>query len=314
MKYTSKVLVSTGLTASLLVSSLTTSSFTHASAMENEHNNQQASYLSPSHKNVLNKSHVNIGHRGASGYAPEHTFSAYDKSLHEMGADYLEIDLQVTKDGHLVAMHDETVDRTTNGSGRVSEYTLNELKQLDAGSWFNTAHPNLQNQNYVGQKVPTLDEIFSRYGTQTNYYIETKSPDVYPGMEEKLLSALKDHGLDKKNHLSKGKVIIQSFSQESLLKLHHLNPNIPLVQLMDVGELQQYNDNDLEHIKHYAIGVGPDYKDLTAQNTQQLRRYGFHIHPYTVNDVESMKRLNDYGVTGLFTNYPDIYNKIINES
>lgn len=314
MKYTSKVLVSAGLTASLLVSPLITSNFAHANVMKNSHNNQQASYLSPSHQNVLNKSHVNIGHRGASGYAPEHTFTAYDKSLHEMGADYLEIDLQMTKDGHLVAMHDETVDRTTNGTGRVSDYTLDELKQLDAGSWFNTAYPDQQNQDYIGQQVPTLDEIFSRYGTQTNYYIETKSPDVYPGMEEKLLSALKKHGLDKKNHLSKGKVVIQSFSQESLLKLHNLYPNIPLVQLMDVGELQQYSDNDLAYMSSYAIGVGPDYKDLTAQNTQLLRRHGFHIHPYTVNDAESMKRLNDYGVTGLFTNYPDIYNNIINES
>ncbi|KIX90600.1 glycerophosphodiester phosphodiesterase [Staphylococcus microti] len=314
MKYSSKILVSAGLTASLLASPFITSNFTQAGSMQSAHNHHQASPLSPSHQNILNKAHVNIGHRGASGYAPEHTFVAYDKSLNEMGADYLEIDLQVTKDGHLVAMHDETVDRTTNSTGRVSDYTLAELKQLDAGSWFNDAHPKQQNQNYVGQQVPTLDEIFSRYGTKANYYIETKSPDVYPRMEEKLLATLKKHGLDKKNHLNKGKVVIQSFSQESLLKLHKLNPNVPLVQLMDIGELQQYDDNDLAYISSYAIGVGPDYKDLTAENTQQLRQHGFHIHPYTVNDAESMKRLNDYGVTGVFTNYPDIYNKITNES
>lgn len=76
-----------------------------------------------------------IGHRGASGYAPEHTIEAYQLAA-EMGADYLEIDLQQTKDGELVAMHDETVDRTTNGKGLVKSYSLKELQQLDAGSWF----------------------------------------------------------------------------------------------------------------------------------------------------------------------------------
>ncbi len=130
-------------------------------------------------------------------------------------------------------------------------------------------------------------------------------------MEEKLLASLKKHGLDKKNHLSKGKVVIQSFSQESLLKMHKFNANIPLVQLMDKGQLQQYNDKDLSYISSYAIGVGPDYTDLTAENTQHLRELGFHIHPYTVNDRDAMTRLNDYGVTGVFTNYPDIYHDLI---
>lgn len=115
-----------------------------------------------------------------------------------MHADYLELDLQMTKDGHLVAMHDDKVNRTTNGTGRVDHYTLAELKQLDAGSWFNQKYPKYQNPQYVGQQVPTLDEIFSRYGTSVNYYIETKSPDVYPGMEEQLLRQLHQYGLDCK--------------------------------------------------------------------------------------------------------------------
>ncbi|MDO5376061.1 MAG: glycerophosphodiester phosphodiesterase [Staphylococcus rostri] len=311
MKNSSKLLLSTGLVASLLVSPIGAIDSVHACPQHHAHSHQQASPLSPSKNNVLNKKHVNIGHRGASGYAPEHTFASYDKSLNEMGADYLEIDLQMTKDGHLVAMHDETVDRTTDGTGRVSDYTLEELKQLDAGSWFNDTHPELQNPAYQGQEVPTLDEIFARYGTKANYYIETKSPDDYPGMEEKLLASLKKHGLDKKNHLSKGKVVIQSFSQESLLKMHKINANIPLVQLMDKGQLQQYNDKDLSYISSYAMGVGPDNTDLTAENTQHLRELGFHIHPYTVNDRDAMARLNDYGVTGVFTNYPDIYHDLI---
>lgn len=98
----------------------------------------------------------------------------YDKSYNELGASYIEIDLQRTKDGHLVAMHDETVDRTTNGSGRVEDYTLAELKKLDAGSSFNEQNPQLAKDSYKGATVPTLDEILTRYGTDANYYIETK--------------------------------------------------------------------------------------------------------------------------------------------
>src|SRR5699024_5441969 len=103
---------------------------------------------------------VVIAHRGASGYEPEHTMSAYELAI-EQGADYIEQDLQLTKDGHLICMHDTTVDRTTNGTGNVSDLTLAQIKQLDAGN---------------GQQVPTLDEVITRFGDSTKYYIETKRP------------------------------------------------------------------------------------------------------------------------------------------
>lgn len=102
----------------------------------------------------VNERFTTIAHRGASGYAPEHTFQAYDKSHNELKASYIEIDLQRTKDGHLVAMHDETVNRTTNGHGKVEDYTLDELKQLDAGSWFNKNIQNTQEQVIKMLKYP----------------------------------------------------------------------------------------------------------------------------------------------------------------
>lgn len=309
-RYT-KILLSTGL-AALLIPSAAGLASTEVQAASPSAQQALTTPLSPSSSNVLNQPHVNIGHRGASGYAPEHTFQSYDKSLYEMNADYLEIDLQMTKDGHLVAMHDETVDRTTNGTGRVEDYTLDELKQLDAGSWFNEENPEMQNAEYEGATVPTLDEIFQRYGTDANYYIETKTPDTYPGMEEKLLDKLHQYGLDKKKDLKNGKVVIQSFSQESLTKLHNMNPSIPLIQLIDKGELAQYTDDELRNVQQYAVGVGPDYTDLNAENTQHLRDFDLYIHPFTVNDKASMKQLNDYGVTGVFTNYPDLYDKVKN--
>src|SRR4051794_14616879 len=124
---------------------------------------------------------LNVGHRGASGHAPEHTFAAYDLAL-QMGADYIEQDLQMTRDGVLVAMHDETLDRTTDGSGPVRAVTLDEVKRCDAGSWFAP--------RFAGARVPTLEELFRRYGEQARFYIETKSPEIYPGMEEALLALI----------------------------------------------------------------------------------------------------------------------------
>ncbi len=278
---------------------------TQSSSNQNQSTNWQ--------KNLTGEAHTTIAHRGASGYAPEHTFNSYDKSHRELGASYIEIDLQRTKDGHLVAMHDETVDRTTNGHGRVEDYTLDELKKLDAGSWFNKQHPNLAKSEYKNAKVPTLDEILSRYGKNANYYIETKSPDVYPGMENQLIQSLNKYGMLTNQSLKNGHVIVQSFSEPSLQKMKHLSPNIPLIRLLDKGELTSQTESDLKRIKSYAIGVGPEYTDLNENNTKHLKDLGFLIHPFTVNNETDMQRLNDYGVDGVFTNYADKYKNISHE-
>lgn len=264
--------------------------------------------------NLTGEKYTTIAHRGASGYAPEHTLYSYDKSHNELGASYIEIDLQMTKDGHLVAMHDETVDRTTNGTGRVDSYTLDELKKLDAGSKFNKQHPEYADDQYKGAKVPTLDEILERYGTDANYYIETKSPDVYPGMEEKLLNTLDKHNMLTNQSLKNGHVMVQSFSQASLEKMHNLNSDVPLVRLLDKGELPNLSDQDLKSIKNVAIGVGPEYTDLTEDNVQHLKEMGFLVHPFTVNNKADMERLNSYGVDGVFTNYADVYKQVVADS
>ncbi|KAA1042566.1 glycerophosphodiester phosphodiesterase [Macrococcus equipercicus] len=270
-------------------------------------------FVTPPYVDAKKQIHSVIAHRGASGYAPEHTFASYDMSHFNMNADYIEVDLQMTKDGQLVAMHDETVDRTTNGTGLVKDYTLAELKALDAGSWFNEKYPEQARSEYVGLKVPTLDEVISRYGTQAKYYIETKSPEVYPGMEEMLLNTLSHHGLLKKNQLKKGHVLIQSFSTASLIKVHQLDAAIPLVKLMDKGVIDTLTDQQLKTLRNLVVGIGPNYKDLTAANTKRLHSNGLIVHPYTVNTEADMRRLNSYGVDGVFTNYPDVYKRINEE-
>ncbi|WP_165886845.1 glycerophosphodiester phosphodiesterase [Scopulibacillus darangshiensis] len=266
--------------------------------------------LAKTSRSLLNPHHIlDIAHRGASGYAPEHTLASY-KMGERLKGDYVEIDLQMTGDGKLIAMHDETLDRTTNGTGLVKDYTLDEIKQLDAGSWFNENYPEKANPAYVGLKIPTLEDIIDTFGRSANYYIETKSPDVYPGMEEKLLGILKNHKLIGPNAHS-GKVIIQSFSKDSLLKIHNMDKSIPLVQLLSYHSDADISQGEIAAIKQYAVGVGPNYKYIDRDYVQKVRNNGLLIHPYTVNTREDMEMLLDWGVTGMFTNYPDLLHEII---
>ncbi|UYX54926.1 glycerophosphodiester phosphodiesterase [Bacillus thuringiensis] len=255
-------------------------------------------------KAINQSNHIkNIAHRGASAYAPEHTITSY-KLGQQLKGDYIEIDLQMTKDGHLVAMHDETLNRTTNGTGFVKDHTLDEIKQLNAGSFFNEKYPNLAKEEFKSAKVPTLEEIIVTFGRDANYYIETKSPDEYPGMEEKLLEIM--------NHFQiNDKVIIQSFSEDSLRKIHSLNGNIPLVQLLSYKQAVQLTASEIEKYKTYCMGLGMNYKYIDAAYVKKIKKYELEVHPFTVDNEKDMKKLLSWGVDGMFTNYPDRLQSIL---
>ncbi|OMF60891.1 glycerophosphodiester phosphodiesterase [Paenibacillus sp. FSL R5-0490] len=251
----------------------------------------------------MHKDIVNVSHRGASAYAPEHTIAAYDMG-EKMHGDYIEVDLQMTKDGHLIAMHDVTLDRTTDGKGYVKDYTLNEIKQLDAGSWFNEKYPYASKAEYEGLKVPTLEEVFKKFGKNSSYYIETKSPDVYPGMEKELLR------LVDKYKINKNKLLVQSFSSQSLKVMNELDPSIKLVQLISYKVDAEITDAEISEIKQYAMGIGPNHTYLNEEYVQKVVNSGLELHPYTVNDKERMKQLINWGVTGMFTNHPDLLHDV----
>ncbi|MCQ6277107.1 glycerophosphodiester phosphodiesterase [Bacillus sp. V3B] len=246
---------------------------------------------------------VNVSHRGASGYAPEHTLVSYDMG-EKMHGDYIEVDLQMTKDGQLIAMHDEKVDRTTNGTGLVRDYTLDQIKQLDAGSWFNETYPQYANPDYEGLTVPTLEEVFQKFGKNAKYYIETKSPDIYPGMEEELLRLVNEYDINKKT------LLVQSFSPESLKIMNELDPSVQLVQLTSYRSYAAITDAEIAEIKEYAMAVGPNHTYLNEEYVQKVVNNGLEIHPYTVNDKERMEQLIDWGVTGMFTNFPDLLHEV----
>jgi glycerophosphoryl diester phosphodiesterase len=236
-----------------------------------------------------------IGHRGASGYAPEHTFASYERAL-EIGVDYIEQDLQMTRDGVLVVMHDPTLDRTTSCTGPVIERTLAEVKRCDAGSWFGS--------QFSDQRVPTLRELFERYRATVNYYIETKNPEDAPGMEEKLLELIDEFGL-RETAVTKRQVLIQSFSRESLLKIRDFDARLPLIQLIEKDHDSQAIRDMLPEIAEYAVGIGPSRLSVDHELVDAVHAHRLVIHPYTVNDPADIRAMTELGVDGVFTDFPD---------
>ena len=199
-----------------------------------------------------------IAHRGASFDAPESTAAAY-KLARDLGADYLELDLQRSQDGVLIALHDNNLQRTTDVARKFPErkdspanaFTLAELKTLDAGSWFNAAYPDRARPAFVGLKILTLDEVIdiaqSNPLHKPGLYIETKEPQLFPGIEHDLKAKLQDRGWLSpagsklgKSELAvgqgKGKVVLQTFDKSSLELLQKEMPRVPKVLLLWVGE------------------------------------------------------------------------------
>jgi len=197
-----------------------------------------------------------IAHRGASFDAPEETVPSYTLAR-ELGADYLEMDIQRTKDGVLIALHDNTLERTTNIAevfpdrikDPLSTFTLAEIKHLDAGSWFNKAHPDRARPSYVGLKILTLDEVIDIAEGGENkpgMYIETKVPSQFPGVEEDLKNLLTKRGwlaqrpAAAKGHVNvahmPGRIILQTFEKSSLELLQKNMPDTPKVLLLWAGD------------------------------------------------------------------------------
>ncbi|TVP54433.1 MAG: glycerophosphodiester phosphodiesterase [Gemmatimonadales bacterium] len=240
-----------------------------------------------------------IAHRGASGHAPEHTWPAYELAM-QMGADFLEPDLQMTRDGHLIAFHDETLDRTarpSDCSGPVRARTLDEIRRCDVGSWFNERYPERARPEFEGQRVVTLAELFERWGDRVRWYPETKNPAETPGMEEALLELLDRY--DLRESARRRGVLIQSFSADSLGRIRSLDPELPLIQLLADP------DEAMEVIAGYAIGVGPNRKLVDSAFMDAARAHGLLVHPWTVDEPDEMDRLLELGVDGIFTNFPD---------
>lgn len=254
-----------------------------------------------------------IAHRGASAYAPEHTFAAYDLGL-EAGADYIEQDLQLTADGELIVMHDGMLDRTTGGTctGSVIEKNFADIADCDVGSWFNIRFPQRARAEYSASRIPRLTDVFDRYAGRARFYIETKSPADAPGMEEKLVALIERYGLRPETAQAPAllrpaelpTVIFQSFSAESLRKLRKLAPGIPRVQLIESDLDASAIIAQLPAILEYAQAIGPARTAVNDALTRAAHDHGLAVHPYTVNDEVTMRALIGAGVDGIFTDDP----------
>ncbi|MDQ0201210.1 glycerophosphodiester phosphodiesterase family protein [Neobacillus ginsengisoli] len=261
---------------------------------------------------------VVVAHRGASAYGPENSLAAYNQAI-LMHADYVELDLQMTKDGHLIAMHDESLERTTNAKKLypqcapwlVRDFNLREIRHLDAGSWFNRKYKKEARQEYKKQHVPTLKEVIQFVQKKGNgkvgLYIETKAPNVYPGMEETLVDILRKNGVLNKNNL-----ILGSLSESSLRKLKTLAPGVEVVQLYSKNMLEGIDvKKEFKRISGYATGVGLSKELVVPKLLQVAHQNGLFVHSWTVNKQNDMAALLSLGVDGEITNKPDLFAELL---
>ena len=227
------------------------------------------------------------GHRGASGHAPENTLEAFRLCM-EMGADGFELDVHVSLDGELMVIHDESVDRTTNGTGLVRELTLAQMKELDACNGM---------EKYRGAKIPTLGEVFDLIrDTHHIVNVEVKGDDwFYPQIEEKCLALAKEKGLENR-------VIYSSFNHYTLMRLRELKPDAKLGMLFGDIMVRPWE---------YAQQLGVDYLHPMKMNiyvpgfAEGTYAAGYGINMWTINDEETMAECLKYDA-GIITNYPDV--------
>ncbi|WP_042478471.1 glycerophosphodiester phosphodiesterase [Bacillus ndiopicus] len=229
-----------------------------------------------------------FAHRGASGQYPENTMIAFEEALRTDVAG-IELDVQMTKDGQLVIIHDERIDRTTNGQGFVKDFTLAELEALDAGGWFSSS--------FAGERLPTLDAVLAwmkEEGNNLRLNIELKNDQIqYARLEEKALSLIKAYDLQER-------IIISSFNPFSLQRVRMQNPDIEIGYLV-LG----VPDNALwiaREIGANAIHCQATY--ALSEFGEKAKKAGFPLRIYTVNDEEEYQQLVEVGVEVIMTDFP----------
>src|SRR5438876_409391 len=226
-----------------------------------------------------------IAHRGASGHAPENTMAAFRKAVAQ-GATFIETDLQLSRDAHFVAIHDTTVDRTTNGQGAVHDMTLADLRRLDAGSWFGS--------EFAGERIPTLEDIleFSKKNDVV-FYLEIKPGGAWGG-EHALIGALRDSG-------EIPRAVVISFDAAIVLNMRKIEPTLMTGLLYD-GQIENPLDKAVE-IGARQLAVRGDL--VTPALLAEARKKDLQVVCWTVNHPAHMRLLAAAGVDGFMSDYPD---------
>ncbi len=222
-------------------------------------------------------------HRGAPRYAPENTLASFRVALDD-GARSIECDVQRTQDGHLVVIHDQTVDRTTDGHGRVGAFALDELRRLDAGRWFGPA--------FAGERIPLLDEVMSLLRGRATLRLEIKNaPTIYDGIEKQVLEAIHRHGMDDE-------VLVTSFDHECVRRVRTLSPEIATGiiftgRLIDPPGAARAAGAD-------ALCMNCAY--VTADLVAAAHREGLRVFAWPVDDEDRFRHCLAAGVDGMTSN------------
>lgn len=236
-----------------------------------------------------------IAHRGASAYAPENTMSSFKKAI-EMSSDGIELDVHMTKDKAIVVCHDEKVDRTTNGKGFIKDLNLEEIKKLDAGSWFG--------DDYKTERIPELEEVLELLKDKDILLnIELKNaPIIYEGIEEKVIKLITEYNMEERT-------IISSFNHYSLIEVKKLNPNIKTGVLYMAGLVEPW----MYAKKLKADALHPLFYNLLAPDfVRNCLSNNIMLNPFTVDDENFISNFVKANVNGIITNYPDKAVKIRN--
>lgn len=231
---------------------------------------------------------VIIAHRGASAIAPENTMAAFREALN-MHAGGIELDVQLSRDGHPVIIHDEKINRTSNGKGYVKDFTLEQLKQLDFGGWFNTSFSN--------EKIPTLEEVLKLLEAWDGILnIELKNSVIfYDGIEKKTLDMVKEYKmLDR--------VILSSFNHNSLAGVKKLEPCAKTGVLYMKG----LNEPWVYAKKLGAFAIHPLFYNITPKIMAGCKRHGIKVNTFTVDKPVHLAAIANAGVDGIITNVPDV--------
>ncbi|HLZ13838.1 MAG TPA: glycerophosphodiester phosphodiesterase family protein [Candidatus Acidoferrum sp.] len=231
-----------------------------------------------------------IAHRGASGYAPENTLAAFRKAV-AMGLSFIETDLQLSRDARFVAIHDDTVNRTTNGQGGVHDLTLAELRRLDAGSWFGSS--------FAGERIPTLEEILEfAKRHDVVFYLELKPGGSWGG-EHALIGALRESG-------EIARVVVISFDSALVAAVRRVEPTLMTGLLFD-GQFEKPIERTLE-IGARQLVIRGDL--VTPALIAEARRNDLQVICWTVNHPAHMRLLASAGVAGIMSDYPDRLNAV----
>lgn len=230
---------------------------------------------------------LKIGHRGASGTTPELTRAAFLRAL-ELGVDMIEFDIQLTKDGYLVVIHDHELERTTNGSGAVRDHTLAELKQLDAGAWFD--------QSFAGETILTLEEVIEIVGRRAMLNVEVKSPPGdWSNTALKTVAVLTHAGI-------LGTTVLSCFQMQALEKVRELSPAARIGVLWHQPEF----DDAWRWARELAAwSFHPWSKVLTAEGVAEAHQRGLRVLTWTVNDPEEIGQVAAMGVDGIMSDFPE---------